>query len=98
MDLINNLALGSSLAFTSVNVLYAFIGGPPGTLIRVLPGIGALATIAMPLPDTATLPPVFALITLAGIHDGAQYGGSTTAMLVNRPSVKKSRKETFAEE
>ena len=85
MDLINNLALGFGVAFTLQNLAYAFIGCLLGTLIGVLPGIGPLATIAMLLPATYGLPPVAALIMLAGIYYGAQYGGSTTAILVNLP-------------
>jgi putative tricarboxylic transport membrane protein len=85
MDLINNLALGFGVAFTPINLLYAFIGCMLGTLIGVLPGIGPVATIAMLLPATYALPPVSALIMLAGIYYGAQYGGSTTAILVNLP-------------
>jgi TctA family transporter len=85
MDLINNLALGFGVAFTVQNLMYAFIGCLLGTLIGVLPGIGPLATIAMLLPATYALPPVAALIMLAGIYYGAQYGGSTTAILVNLP-------------
>jgi putative tricarboxylic transport membrane protein len=81
MDLINNLALGFGVAFTPINLMYAFIGCLLGTLI----GIGPLATIAMLLPATYALPPVSALIMLAGIYYGAQYGGSTTAILVNLP-------------
>ena len=85
MDLINNLALGFGVAFTAQNLMYAFVGCLLGTLIGVLPGIGPLATIAMLLPATYALPPVSALIMLAGIYYGAQYGGSTTAILVNLP-------------
>ncbi len=85
MDLISNLALGFGVAFTPINLLYAFIGCILGTLIGVLPGIGPVATIAMLLPATYALPPVSALIMLAGIYYGAQYGGSTTAILVNLP-------------
>ncbi|MEY4267684.1 MAG: hypothetical protein RIS90_2219 [Pseudomonadota bacterium] len=85
MDLINNLSLGFGVAFTPVNLMYAFVGCLLGTLIGVLPGIGPLATIAMLLPATYALPPVSALIMLAGIYYGAQYGGSTTAILVNLP-------------
>ena len=85
MDLINNLSLGFSVAFTMQNLLYAFIGCLLGTLIGVLPGVGPVATIAMLLPATYALPPVAALIMLAGIYYGAQYGGSTTAILVNLP-------------
>jgi TctA family transporter len=85
MDLINNLSLGFGVAFTAQNLLYAFVGCLLGTLIGVLPGIGPLATIAMLLPVTYGLEPVSALIMLAGIYYGAQYGGSTTAILVNLP-------------
>jgi len=85
MDLISNLALGFGVAFTPINLLYAFMGCILGTLIGVLPGIGPVATIAMLLPATYALPPVSALIMLAGIYYGAQYGGSTTAILVNLP-------------
>jgi putative tricarboxylic transport membrane protein len=85
MDLINNLSIGFHVAFTPINLMYAFIGCLLGTLIGVLPGIGPLATIAMLLPATYALPPVAALIMLAGIYYGAQYGGSTTAILVNLP-------------
>ena len=85
MELFDNLALGFGVAFTFQNLVYAFIGCLLGTLIGVLPGIGPLATIAMLLPATYGLPPVAALIMLAGIYYGAQYGGSTTAILVNLP-------------
>jgi putative tricarboxylic transport membrane protein len=85
MDLISNLSLGFGVAFTPINLMYAFIGCVLGTLIGVLPGIGPVATIAMLLPATYALPPVSALIMLAGIYYGAQYGGSTTAILVNLP-------------
>ena len=84
-DLFNHLALGFGVAFTFQNLIYAFIGCLLGTLIGVLPGIGPVATIAMLLPATYALPPVAALIMLAGIYYGAQYGGSTTAILVNLP-------------
>jgi putative tricarboxylic transport membrane protein len=85
MDLYNNLLLGFSVAVTPINLLYAFIGSLVGTLIGVLPGIGPVATIAMLMPTTYGLPPVTALIMLAGIYYGASYGGSTTAILVNLP-------------
>src|ERR671939_701650 len=85
MDLISNLATGFGVAVTPINLLYAFIGCLLGTLIGVLPGIGPVATIAMLLPATYSLPPESALIMLAGIYYGAQYGGSTTAILVNLP-------------
>ncbi len=85
MDLLNNLALGFSVALSLNNIWYCFIGVMLGTLIGVLPGIGPIATISMLLPATFVLPPVSALIMLAGIYYGAQYGGSTTAILVNLP-------------
>jgi putative tricarboxylic transport membrane protein len=85
MDLINNLALGFSTALTFQNLMYAFLGCLIGTLIGVLPGLGPIATIAMLLPATYALPPTAALIMLAGIYYGAQYGGSTTSILVNIP-------------
>ncbi|QHE76545.1 tripartite tricarboxylate transporter permease [Hydrogenophaga sp. PBL-H3] len=85
MELIEHLSLGFSVAFTLQNLLYAFVGCLLGTLIGVLPGIGPVATIAMLLPVTYGLEPVSALIMLAGIYYGAQYGGSTTAILVNLP-------------
>lgn len=85
MDIINHLVLGFSVAASPINLFYALVGCLLGTLIGVLPGIGPLATIAMLLPATYALPPVAALIMLAGIYYGAQYGGSTTAILVNLP-------------
>ena len=85
MDLISSLALGFSVALDPINILYCFIGVLLGTLVGVLPGIGPTATIAMLLPITFTLGPASALIMLAGIYYGAQYGGSTTAILINLP-------------
>lgn len=85
MELIANLSLGFGEAFTLTNLMYALVGCLLGTLIGVLPGIGPSATIAMLLPATYALPPVAALIMLAGIYYGSQYGGSTTAILVNLP-------------
>ena len=85
MDLVSHLALGFGVALTPINLMYAFIGAMVGTLIGVLPGIGPVATIAMLLPTTYALQPVSALIMLAGIYYGAQYGGSTTSILLNMP-------------
>jgi putative tricarboxylic transport membrane protein len=85
LDLIGNLGLGFATALSPVNLLLAFIGCLVGTLIGVLPGIGPIATIAMLLPLTFKVDPTGALIMLAGIYYGAQYGGSTTAILVNIP-------------
>ena len=85
MDLFSNLALGFDTAFTLQNLLYCLIGCVLGTLIGVLPGLGPIATIAMLLPATYALPPIAALIMLSGIYYGSQYGGSTTAILLNIP-------------
>src|SRR4051812_20223449 len=85
MELFHNLILGFGVAVSPINLLYCLIGVLLGTLIGVLPGIGPVATIAMLLPITFNLNPIAALIMLAGIYYGAQYGGSTTAILVNIP-------------
>ncbi|KQT87997.1 tripartite tricarboxylate transporter permease [Aurantimonas sp. Leaf443] len=85
MDLLSNLALGFETAFTVTNLFWCFVGVLLGTLVGVLPGIGPTATIAMLLPITFTFAPVTALIMLSGIYYGAQYGGSTTAILINLP-------------
>src|SRR5438046_214252 len=85
MDLMHNLALGFGVAFSVQNLLYAFFGAVLGTLIGVLPGLGPVATIAMLLPSIYSLDATPALIMLAGIYYGAQYGGSTTAILINVP-------------
>lgn len=85
MDLINNLLIGFEAALSLQNILYCFFGVTIGTLIGVLPGMGPVATVAMLLPATYALDPSSALIMLAGIYYGAQYGGSTTAILVNIP-------------
>ena len=85
MDIFANLGLGLETAFTLSNLAYCLLGVFVGTAVGVLPGLGAVATIAMLLPATFGLPPVASLIMLAGIYYGAQYGGSTTAILVNLP-------------
>lgn len=85
MDLINNLALGFSAVTTPANLLYSFFGVLLGTLIGVLPGLGPLVAISVLLPFTFGLDPVSSMIMLAGIFYGAQYGGSTTAILINLP-------------
>ena len=85
MDLIANLLLGFESAVSLQNLFYCFVGVSVGTLIGVLPGMGPVATVAMLLPITYSLDPAAALIMLAGIYYGAQYGGSTTAVLVNIP-------------
>jgi putative tricarboxylic transport membrane protein len=85
MDIFANLATGFGAAATPINLAFCLFGCLVGTLIGVLPGIGPIATIAMLLPVTFGLSPLGALIMLAGIYYGAQYGGSTTAILVNLP-------------
>ncbi len=85
MELLNGIVLGMSQALQPTALFVCFLGALLGTLIGVLPGIGPLATIAMLLPITTQLEPLNALIMLAGIYYGAQYGGSTTAILVNVP-------------
>ena len=85
MDILNNLATGFVAAGSWANLGFALIGCLLGTLIGVLPGIGPIPTIAMLLPITFGLDPLSSLIMLAGIYYGAQYGGSTTSILVNIP-------------
>jgi TctA family transporter len=85
MELFDSLGLGLSVALTPSNLLFCLIGTLLGTLIGVLPGVGPIATVAMLLPITFYMPPVGALIMLAGIYYGSQYGGSTTAILINMP-------------
>jgi TctA family transporter len=85
MEFLDNLALGFSVALLPVNLVYAFLGVLLGTMIGVLPGLGPVATISILLPVTFSLTPAAAMIMLAGIYYGAQYGGSTTAILVNLP-------------
>ena len=85
IEFLDNLSLGFGVALEWGNLLYCTIGVILGTLIGVLPGIGPIATIAMLLPITFGLPPLTAMIMLAGIYYGAQYGGSTTSILVNIP-------------
>lgn len=85
MDIISNLALGFSVALAWHNIFFCFVGVLAGTLVGVLPGVGPLATIAILLPITFSMQPDSALIMLAGIYYGAQYGGSTTAILLNLP-------------
>lgn len=85
MDVLAHLQLGFSTALTWSNLGGCFVGVLLGTLVGVLPGIGPVATIAMLLPLTFVMTPVAALIMMAGIFYGAQYGGSTTAILINMP-------------
>src|SRR4051794_41921449 len=84
-DLVSNLSLGFGVALSLQNLGLAFLGCLVGTLIGVLPGVGPIATIAILLPITFGLDPTGALIMLAGIYYGAQYGGSTPALLLNNP-------------
>ena len=79
-DLFHNLSIGFGVALSRQNLMYCFGGVLLGTLIGVLPGIGPVATIAMLLPITFNLSPISALIMLAGIYYGAQYGGSSDAI------------------
>jgi putative tricarboxylic transport membrane protein len=85
MDMLQNLGLGFTVALTLNNIFFCFVGCLIGTLVGVLPGVGPVATISILLPVTLALDPTGALIMLAGIYYGAQYGGSTTAILVNIP-------------
>src|SRR5262245_52702792 len=85
MDVLANIALGLGVALTVKNIVYCFLGVFLGTVVGVLPGIGPVTTVAMLLPISFTLDPISAMILLAGIYYGAQYGGSTTAILVNIP-------------
>jgi putative tricarboxylic transport membrane protein len=85
IDLVSNLGLGFLVAASLQNLFLCLVGVIVGTLVGVLPGVGSVATIAMLLPITFGLPPIGALIMLAGIYYGAQYGGSTTSILVNIP-------------
>lgn len=85
MEFLSNLAIGFSVVAQPTNLLYCFIGVFLGTAIGVLPGVGPLATIAMLLPMTFGLSPEGAIIMLAGIYYGSQYGGSTTAILMKLP-------------
>jgi len=95
VDWLNNLALGFSTALTSQNLLYAFVGTLLGILIGVLPGLGPVATIAMLLPYLHSMDATPALIMLAGVYYGAQYGGSTMAILINTPGESSSAVTTL---
>src|SRR5688500_19672792 len=85
MDILEHLATGFGVAVSLNNLFYCFVGVFLGTVIGVLPGLGPVATVAMLLPLTFNLDPATSMIMLAGIYYGAQYGGSTTAILVNIP-------------
>lgn len=90
MDILNGLMLGLDAALQPVTLLYCFIGVFLGTLIGVLPGIGALAAISLLLPITYHIPPTAAIVMLAGVYYGAQYGGSTASILLNLPGTPSS--------
>jgi putative tricarboxylic transport membrane protein len=85
MDTLHELAVGFSVASTTANLLASFSGVLLGTIVGILPGVGPVSTIALLLPATFGLPPETALIMLAGVYYGAQYGGSTSAILLNLP-------------
>lgn len=90
MDILSSLMTGLQSAMAPVTLLYCFIGVLLGTLIGVLPGIGALATISLLLPITYHIPPTAAIVMLAGVYYGAQYGGSTASILLNLPGTPSS--------
>jgi len=85
MDILNHMALGAHIILQPMNLLFCFLGWLMGTLVGVLPGVGPTAAIALLIPNTFHVPPVTAIIMLAGIYYGAMYGGSTTSILVNIP-------------
>ena len=85
MEFWNNIAFGFGVSFQPVNLFLCFLGVLIGTLVGVLPGVGPVAAMSLLLPTTFHIPPVSAVIMLAGIYYGAQYGGSTTSILVNIP-------------
>jgi putative tricarboxylic transport membrane protein len=90
MELLGNLWLGLQVAADPINLLYCFFGVFLGTVVGVLPGIGALAAISLLLPITYHIPPTAAIIMLAGVYYGAQYGGSTASILLNLPGTPSS--------
>jgi putative tricarboxylic transport membrane protein len=85
MDIFQSLIYGFSVALTPQNLFYCFLGAVLGTAVGVLPGLGTITGVAILIPATLGLQPTSALIMLAGIYYGAQYGGSTTAILMNLP-------------
>ncbi|WP_066271850.1 tripartite tricarboxylate transporter permease [Hydrogenophaga palleronii] len=90
MELLGNLMLGAQVAIEPINLAYCFFGVFLGTVVGVLPGIGALAAISLLLPLTYHIPPTAAIIMLAGVYYGAQYGGSTASILLNLPGTPSS--------
>jgi TctA family transporter len=95
MEILNGLMIGLEAAMNPVTLMYCFIGVFLGTLIGVLPGIGALATISLLLPVTYHIPPTAAIVMLAGVYYGAQYGGSTASILLNLPGTPSSAVTTL---
>jgi putative tricarboxylic transport membrane protein len=85
VDIFSNLAQGFAAALAPQALLFCFIGVTIGTFVGVLPGVGAMAAVAICLPITFYLEPMIALIMLAGIFYGAQYGSSTASILLNIP-------------
>ena len=85
MGIFEQTLYGFQVSLEPANLAFCFIGVLIGTLVGVLPGLGPAAAIALLLPATFRLPPVPAIIMLAGIYYGAMYGGSTTSILVNIP-------------
>ena len=85
METLDGLLFGLQAALVPQTLLYCFIGVFLGTLIGVLPGIGALAAISLLLPTTYYIEPTAAIVMLAGVYYGAQYGGSTASILLNLP-------------
>src|SRR3546814_15271095 len=98
MDLVQHLAIGFGTALSPENFLYCFVGALLGTFIGVLPGLGPTATVAMLLPVTYYLSPTSSLIMLAGIYYGSQYGGFTTAILLNLPGEVRSEERRGGKE
>src|SRR5436190_24242251 len=85
MDIASGLLQGFAVALEPANLLWCFVGVLLGTIVGIMPGLGPPATIAMLLPLTALMNPAGAIIMLAGIYNGAKYGGSTTSILLNVP-------------
>ncbi|MGP4016077.1 tripartite tricarboxylate transporter permease [Saccharopolyspora sp. 5N708] len=83
--MIDNLLLGLSTALTPTNLLWCFVGVVLGTVIGLLPGLGSSTGVAILIPLTLTVEPVTALIMLAGIYYGSQYGGTITSVLLSTP-------------
>ena len=85
MDLLQSIAVGFGTALTLKKIAYCFVGTFVGTMVGVLPGLGPVATISLLLPFSFTMDVTSAVILMAGIFYGAQYGGSITAILVRIP-------------